>query len=250
MAMEVFSIHTVLLLAAVLLDLSLFPLVHSESCLEEARNTSPRCELSQKTMQREYIQCLANTQFNMTIGVEVKDFEIMLSKANEIFNPNEFDDTIESISTQNCSKDILQPRYKYWSYQCHYNPRRIPQNKWFVECHKKLNPCRNKTVECLCDNTRSPKETSTCSDGVNRKFRCTCPPGEPSCSVTYTIAQDWREVYHKSIYLELGSSEPLDTCSKVSPMELYLSNKWHLKQEKVAVACTCIEQEDPIQYSQ
>lgn len=246
--MEVFPMRTVLLLAAVLLALCFFPLVHSESCLEEARNTSARCEFSQKAMQMTYIQCLANTQFNMTINVEVEDYEIMLSKANEIFDPSEFVDSIESISSQNCLRDVLQPLYNYWSYQCQYNPRRIPQNRWFVECHNKLNPCRNKTVECLCDNTKSPKETSTCSDGVNRTLECSCTPGESSCNNTYAIPQDWKEVYHKVIYLELGGNQPLDTCSKVSPMEVYLSNKWQLKQEKLAVACSCIERE-PILYS-
>ena len=234
-------------LVAVLTVLYCFTLVRAKTCFEDAHPAKDAVyshhscnELTQRKMQTHYILCLAQNDFNMTIRVDVKNYEVMLNKANEFFNHTDFNRPFESIIEQNCSKDKLQPRNKYWSYRCHYNPRRIPQNNWFVECHHQDNPCRNKTISCLCNNTR--RETSMCSDGTSRILQCTCPTGEPYCNTSYTIAQKWGKVYHKMTYLELENDECLDVDGRFSPMEVYMSNKWHLKQEWVPVACSCIEQ--------
>lgn len=220
------------------LALSLLFLVQSQTS-HQAVNRSSQCgELSQKAMQTQYIKSFIAEQFNMSINVEM-DYEAFMHKVNEFFSPSEFNEAFTVIAQENCSEDVLQPNGKYWEYHCDYNPRRIPQNRWYVQCHTAYNPCRNKTVHCSCNG----QDTGDCSDGIYRRLECSCQ-NQTQCSVPYVIAQDWEEVRRNVMYMELDESQRLElnTCGLVSPMETYLSSKWKLKQERVAVACTCVEQ--------
>lgn len=220
-------------------------LVHA-TCNRSVPSSSPlECrQLSQKRMQSEYIQCFVDRHFDMSINVEVNDYSIFTSRANEVLDSDEFVNSFDEMVKENCLSDSLQPKNKYWQYVCDYSPLRIPQTKWSVECHQDYNPCRNKTIECLCNNTQPLKETSTCSDGIDRTLSCTgaCPDDEASCYATYSIPQEWKEVNTTVMYLKLSSgTEFLESC-KVTPMEVYLSSKWQLRREQVTVACTCEEQ--------
>ena len=205
----------------------------------------PQChQLSQREMQTNYIKCFVDRHFDMSINVVVDDYGIFTSRANQVLDSNEFVSSFDSMVRDNCLTDRLQPRNKYWQYVCDYSSQRIPQTRWSVECHQNYNPCRNKTIECVCDNTQTLKETSTCSDGVARTLDCTgaCSDDEESCIATYSIAQEWREVNTTMMYLELSTgAEFLELC-KVTPMEVYLNSKWKLSREQVTVACTCEEQ--------
>ena len=181
----------------------------------------------------------------MAINVEVADYAILTSRANQVLDGNEFVSAFDEIAYDDCRSDRLQPRNKYWQYVCEYDMQRIPQNRWSVECHHNYNPCRNKTITCVCDNTlEGVKETSTCSDGVPRRLDCTgsCSEDEDTCDTTYTITQEWREVNITMMYLELSNGTDFIEMCKVTPMEVYLSNTWKLKREQVTVACTCEEQ--------
>ena len=208
-------------------------------------SSPPDCrQLSQREMQTRYINCFVDRHFDMSINVEIEDYGIFTSRANQVLDSNEFLNSFDSMARDNCLRDRLQPKNKHWQYVCDYSSQRIPQTRWSVECHQNYNPCRNKTIQCLCDNTQFLKETSTCSDGIARTLDCTgaCSADEDSCFATYSIAQEWKEVNKTTMYLELiGGVEFLELC-KVTPMEVYLNNKWKLRREQVTVACTCEEQ--------
>ena len=207
-------------------------------------------QLSQRDMQTNYIKCFADRHFDMSINVEVDDYGLFTSRANQVLNSNDFVSSFDELVRDSCQSDRLQPRDKYWQYVCDYSMQRIPQNRWSVVCHNGYNPCRDKVITCLCDNTQQDvKETSTCSDGIPRTLDCTgaCSESASSCDATYSIAQEWTEVNTTAIYLELsGGIEFFETC-EVTPMEVYLSNTWKLRREQVTVACTCEEQQPVLQ---
>ena len=210
----------------------------------------PGChQMSQREMQTSYLKCFMDSRFQMSLNVAVDDYGILASRANEILDSNEFVNSFDQLLNDNCLSDSLQPKNKYWKYVCDYDLGRIPQISWSVECHTEQNPCRQKTITCACsENQEGQMETNTCSDGVPRKLDCTgaCSELENSCEATYSIAQQWKEVNVTTVFLELeGSTELLDRC-KVTPMELYQSNRWRLRRQKVTVACTCEEQQ-PVQ---
>ena len=182
----------------------------------------------------------------MSLSVAVDDYGVLASRANEILDSNEFVNSFDQMVNDNCLSDSLQPKNKYWKYVCDYDLRRIPQISWSVQCHTEQNPCLGeKTITCKCrENQEGEMETISCSDGVPRKLDCTgaCSSTEESCEANYSIAQQWKEVNVTTVFLELeGSTELLDRC-KVTLMELYQSNTWRLRRQKVTVACTCEEQ--------
>lgn len=234
-----------MLFSAVFLIALTLSQVHA-TCSRRQPTPPQECrQLSQREMHTNYIKCFVDRHFNMSINVEVNDYGIFTSRANQVLNSDDFVSAFDDITSDRCEVDRLQPKNKYWQYVCDYSPTRIPQITWSVECHQEYNPCRNKSIECVCDNTGPLKETSTCSDGVKRILDCTgvCADDEDSCIATYSIAQEWKEFNTTVTYLELSSSgtEFLKSC-KVTPMEVYLGSKWQLRREQVAVACTCEEQ--------
>ena len=212
----------------------------------------PQENILSQELQTEYIRNFTDRNFKMSLNVEVDDYGIFLSRANEVLNSDEFVSSFDDIVRDNCSVDRLQPSNKYWEYVCNYSPQRIPQIKWSVKCRNQSNPCSTKTVTCMCDNSGPVKETSTCSDGIPRTLDCTgaCSPDQASCNATYSIAQDWREVITTVMYLELSSGQQLLESCKVTPMEVYLSSKWQLQREQVATACTCVEHQPILQQTQ
>lgn len=225
---------------------------NSNSNSQQTPTSPPEChQLSQREMQTSYLKCFMDNHFQMSLNVAVDDYGLLASRANEILDSNEFVNSFDQLTNDNCLSDSLQPRNKYWKYVCDYDKHRIPQITWSVQCYHEDNPCRQKTITCTCsENQEGEMETTSCSDGVPRKLDCTgaCSEQEESCEANYTVAQEWREVNITSIFLELeGSTELLDRC-KVTPMELYQSSRWRLRRQKVTVACTCEEQQ-PVRVS-